>query len=54
MDLVLCFLLSQQMECMDLESKFAEDGTVLLKLSEPFGTMSHCMHSLCVGRQVIA
>jgi len=54
MDLVVCFLLSQQMECIDLESKFAEDRTLLLKLPEPFGTMSHCTHGLCVDRQVIA
>jgi len=53
MDLVLCFLL-QYMDCIDLESKFAEDGTVLLKVPEPLGTMSHCMHSLCVDLKVTA
>jgi len=37
-----------------LESKFAEDGGVLLKLPEPFGTMSHCMHNFCIDLQVIA
>jgi hypothetical protein len=42
------------MECIDLESKFAEDGTVLLKIPEPFGTMSHCMRSFCVDLQVIS
>jgi hypothetical protein len=53
MDLALCILLVQQMECVDLESVFGEDRAVLLKVPESSARI-HCVHNLCVDFPVIA